>query len=140
MSGGYDPYTPRNPAGEKSVGETTVQITLPDGTTTPPATIDDLRKAVDTIKRDSGERRAGRASGNTVAGDQLRAFVERVERLEDEKKTIAEDIKEVYGEAKAMGFDPKVLRRVIAIRKQDEAQRMEFEAILDTYLHALGMV
>lgn len=140
MSGGYDPYTPRNPAGEKSVGETTVQITLPDGTTTQPATIDDLRKAVDTIKRDSGERRAERASGNTVAGDQLRAIVERVERLEEEKKTIAEDIKEVYGEAKAMGFDPKVLRRVIAIRKQDEAQRMEFEAILDTYLHALGMV
>ncbi|MDA4847111.1 DUF2312 domain-containing protein [Hoeflea poritis] len=75
-----------------------------------------------------------------VARDQLRAFVERIERLEEEKKTIAEDIKEVYGEAKSMGFDTKVLRKVISIRKQDQNERMEQEAVLDTYLHALGMV
>ncbi len=75
-----------------------------------------------------------------VARDQLRAFVERIERLEEEKKTIAEDIKEVYGEAKAMGFDTKVLRKVISIRKLDQNERMEQEAVLDTYLHALGMV
>ncbi len=75
-----------------------------------------------------------------VARDQLRAFVERIERLEEEKKTIADDIKEVYGEAKAMGFDTKVLRKVISIRKLDQNERMEQEAVLDTYLHALGMV
>lgn len=74
-----------------------------------------------------------------VARDQLRAFVERIERLEEEKKTIAEDIKEVYGESKAMGFDTKVLRKVISIRKLDQNERLEQEAVLDTYLHALGM-
>ena len=65
--------------------------------------------------------------------------VERIERLEEEKKTIADDIKDVYGEAKAMGFDTKVLRTVISIRRQDQNERMEQEAVLDTYLHALGM-
>ena len=74
-----------------------------------------------------------------VARDQLRAFVKRIERLEEEKKTIADDIKDVYGEAKAMGFDTKVLRKVISIRKLDQNERMEQEAVLDTYLHALGM-
>jgi uncharacterized protein (UPF0335 family) len=74
-----------------------------------------------------------------VARDQLRAFVERIERLEEEKKTISDDIKDVYGEAKAMGYDTKVMRKVVAIRKQDQNERLEHEAILDTYLHALGM-
>ena len=74
-----------------------------------------------------------------LARDQLRAFVERIERLEEEKKTIADDIKEVYGEAKSMGYDTKVLRKVISIRKQDQNERLEQEAVLDTYLHALGM-
>lgn len=75
-----------------------------------------------------------------VARDQLRAFIERIERLEEEKKTIADDIKDVYGEAKGTGFDTKILRKVIAIRKQDKEERMEQEAILDTYLQALGMI
>ncbi|UJQ94011.1 DUF2312 domain-containing protein [Mariluticola halotolerans] len=75
-----------------------------------------------------------------VARDQLRAFVERIERLEEEKKAIAEDIKEVYAEAKGNGFDTKVLRQVVRIRKQDKSERMEQEAILDLYMHALGMV
>ncbi|MDX0249767.1 DUF2312 domain-containing protein [Sinorhizobium meliloti] len=75
-----------------------------------------------------------------IARDQLRAFIERIERLEEEKKTIADDIKDVYGEAKSMGFDSKILRKVISIRKQDADERAEQEAILDTYLHALGMI
>lgn len=75
-----------------------------------------------------------------VARDQLRAFVERIERLEEEKKTIADDIKDVYGEAKAMGFDTKILKMVISLRKKDEQQRTEEEIILDTYMQALGMV
>lgn len=75
-----------------------------------------------------------------VAANQLRAFIERIERLEEEKKTIADDIKDVYGEAKAMGYDVKTLRKVISIRKLDHNDRMEQEAVLDTYLAALGML
>lgn len=75
----------------------------------------------------------------SFAQGQLRSFVERIERLEEEKKTIAGDIKEVYAEAKGNGFDTKVLRKVIAIRKKDQAERQEEEAMLDVYLAALGM-
>lgn len=75
-----------------------------------------------------------------VARDQLRSFIERIERLEEEKKTIADDIKDVYGEAKGTGFDTKILREVIKIRKQDKDERAEREAILDSYLAALGMI
>jgi len=74
-----------------------------------------------------------------VARDHLKAFVERIERMEDEKKTIAEDIKDIYSEAKAMGFDTKILRKVVSLRKKDEQQRNEEEEILSTYLVALGM-
>ncbi|MDF1607900.1 DUF2312 domain-containing protein [Hoeflea sp. YIM 152468] len=79
------------------------------------------------------------SDAGAVARDQLRSIVERIERLEEEKKTIADDIKDVYGEAKANGYDTKVLRKIIAIRKQDQNDRLEQEAILDTYMHALGM-
>lgn len=75
-----------------------------------------------------------------IARDQLRAFIERIERLEEEKAAIGEDIKEVYAEAKGNGFDTKVMRQVIKIRKQDRNERAEQEAILDLYLHALGMI
>lgn len=74
-----------------------------------------------------------------IARDQLRSIVERIERLEEEKKTISDDIKEVYGEAKGNGFDVKTLRQVVRLRKQDREERAEQEAILDLYLHALGM-
>lgn len=75
-----------------------------------------------------------------VARDQLRSIVERVERLEEEKKAIADDIKEVYAEAKSNGFDTKTLRTVVRLRKQEAAERQEQEAMLDLYLHALGMI
>lgn len=75
-----------------------------------------------------------------IARDQLRAFIERIERLEEEKKTISDDIKDVYAEAKGTGFDTKVLKKVIALRKMDDQERMEVDAILDTYLAALGMI
>jgi len=74
------------------------------------------------------------------AKDQLKAFVERVERLEEEKKAIADDIRDVYAEAKGNGFDIKTLRVVVRLRKQDVNERKEQEAILETYLHALGML
>jgi uncharacterized protein (UPF0335 family) len=75
-----------------------------------------------------------------VAGDLLRSFVERIERLEEEKKAIADDIREIYAEAKGNGFDSKILRQVVRLRKLDKSERMEQEAILDLYMHALGMV
>ena len=75
----------------------------------------------------------------TSARDQLRAFVIRIERLEEEKAALAADLREVYAEAKGNGFDVKTLRTVIRLRKQDENKRREEEAVLTTYLHALGM-
>ena len=78
-------------------------------------------------------------NSESVAQDQLRAFVERIERMEEEKQAIADDIKEIYAEAKGNGFDTKVLRQVVRIRKLDHSERMEQEAILDLYLAALGM-
>ena len=74
------------------------------------------------------------------AKDHLKAFIERVERLEEEKKTISDDIRDVYAEAKANGFDVKALRTIVRLRKQDVEQRKEEEAILETYMHALGML
>jgi uncharacterized protein (UPF0335 family) len=74
------------------------------------------------------------------AKDHLKAFVERVERLEEEKKTISDDIRDVYAEAKGNGFDVKALRQVVKLRKQDADERKEQEAILETYLQALGMI
>jgi len=71
---------------------------------------------------------------------QLKSVVERIERLEEEKKALSGDIKDVYSEAKANGFDTKALRKVVQLRKQDQSQRREEEAILATYMAALGMI
>ena len=75
----------------------------------------------------------------SVARDQLRSIVERIERLEEDKATIAVDIKEVYAEAKAFGYDTKIMRQVIRLRKMDPADRNEQEELLETYLNALGL-
>ncbi len=77
---------------------------------------------------------------NGVAADELRQFVERIERLEEEKAGIASDIKDVYSELKGRGFDTKAVREIIRMRKQDAAERQEREAILETYMSALGML
>jgi len=74
-----------------------------------------------------------------VAGERLKSFVERIERLEEEKDALSGDIREVYSEAKGAGFDIKVMRQIIRLRKLDSADRQEQEALLDTYLAALGM-
>lgn len=74
------------------------------------------------------------------AADQLKSIIERIERLEEEKKALGDDIKDVYGEAKANGFDTKILRQVVALRKQDADERHEQDTILDLYLAALGML
>ncbi len=72
------------------------------------------------------------------AKDRLRSFVERVERLEEEKKALSDDIKEVYAEAKGEGFDTKILRKVIRLRKADAAKRQEEEALIELYVTAIG--
>ncbi len=73
------------------------------------------------------------------APDRLRSFIERIERLEQEKQDLAADIREVYSEAKGIGFDPKIMRQVVRLRKLDDNDRRELEMVLDTYMHALGM-
>lgn len=75
----------------------------------------------------------------TVAADELRQFIERIERLNEEKAAIQADIKDVFGEAKGRGYEPKAIREIIKQRKKDAAERAEEEAILDTYKSALGM-
>jgi uncharacterized protein (UPF0335 family) len=74
------------------------------------------------------------------AQERLRQLIARIEKLEEEKATVAADIKEVYGEAKSTGFDTKIMRKVISLRKQDRAERAEQEQILDLYLAALGEI
>jgi len=74
-----------------------------------------------------------------VNAGHLRAFIERIERLEEERKALAGDIKDVYGEAKANGFDVKIMRKIVSLRKQDRDSRIEEETVLDLYLTALGM-
>jgi uncharacterized protein (UPF0335 family) len=74
------------------------------------------------------------------AKDQLKSIIERIERLEEEKKAIADDIRDVYAEAKGNGYDVKALRTIVRLRKQDPAARAEQETILETYMHALGML
>ena len=76
----------------------------------------------------------------TFAKDQLKAIIERIERLEEEKKTISDDIRDVYAEAKGNGYDVKALRTIVRLRKQDANERAEAETILETYMQALGML
>ncbi len=76
----------------------------------------------------------------SIATDQLRSIIERIERLEEEKQALADDIKEVYAEAKGNGYDTPTLRQVIKLRKQDATERSEREALLDLYMSALGMI
>lgn len=78
-------------------------------------------------------------STENINAGHLRAFLERIEKLEEEKKALADDIKEVYGEAKGTGFDVKIIRQIVAIRKQDRDQRREQEELLSLYLSALGI-
>ena len=83
----------------------------------------------------------GHNSGETpnIAADRLRSIVERIERLDEERKALGADIKDIYSEAKSTGFDPKVLRKLIALRKQDASDVRDQEDLLDVYRNALGM-
>lgn len=101
---------------------------------------------LDEFEQDMQDRQRGKNQKDTtvavedsVAQDQLRAFIERIEQMEGEKAAIAADVKEIYAEAKGNGFDTKILRKIVAIRKQDANERMEQEALLELYMSALGM-
>ncbi|MDP6706986.1 MAG: DUF2312 domain-containing protein [Alphaproteobacteria bacterium] len=74
-----------------------------------------------------------------IAGERLRQFIERVERLEEERRALGADIREVYAEAKALGFDPKIMRQLVRLRRLETQELQEQEALLETYKHALGM-
>ncbi len=74
-----------------------------------------------------------------IAGERLRQFIERVERLEEERGALGADIREVYAEAKAVGFEPKIMRQIVRLRRLETAELQEQEALLETYKHALGM-
>jgi uncharacterized protein (UPF0335 family) len=92
------------------------------------------------IEPSIGHNSAADAPATKFAKDQLKAIIERIERLEEEKKTISDDIRDVYTEAKGNGFDVKALRTIVRMRKQDAGERAEEETILETYMHALGML
>lgn len=95
-----------------------------------------VEPAVAEIGHNSGEK----VMTNGMANDQLRLFIERVERLEEEKQSIADDIKDVYLEAKYQGYDPKIMKIIVRERKMDKNARDERDALLDTYRSALGML
>jgi uncharacterized protein (UPF0335 family) len=86
------------------------------------------------------EERGEGMGGGRVAADELRLLIERAERLEEEKKGIGDDLKDVMAEAKSRGYDTKAIRKIIAIRKKKREEYQEEEAILETYMHALGML
>jgi uncharacterized protein (UPF0335 family) len=79
------------------------------------------------------------ARGGGVAAERLKSFIERIERLEEEKSALTADIREIYSEAKGTGFDTRIMRQIVRLRKMDDADRQEQQAILDTYKKALGL-
>jgi uncharacterized protein (UPF0335 family) len=91
------------------------------------------------LEQDVAEDEITSETAQTVAAGQLRAFIERIERLEEDKQAIADDIKEVYAELKGNGYDTKAVRTLVRLRKKDQAERQEEEAMLDLYKAALGM-
>jgi uncharacterized protein (UPF0335 family) len=82
----------------------------------------------------------GHYSGQTHSAAPLQSFINRIERLEEEKRAMAEDIREIYKEAKSQGYDPKIMRKVVALRRLDAAERQEQEALIAAYRDALGML
>jgi uncharacterized protein (UPF0335 family) len=110
--------------------ETTISVN--GGPAVPLGTV---KKALDIVQG----RDRGTGGNGTVAADQLRLFIERIERLEEEKKGIADDVRDVYAEAKSNGYDTKTMRRIVRLRKMETHVRQESEALLATYANALGL-
>ena len=97
-------------------------------------------KNVQDLVGDEDDAPAGVGHNSNVAGAQLKSIIERIERLEEEKKDLGADIREIYTEAKGNGYDPKIIRQIIKMRKMSANDRAEQEALLGTYLAALGML
>lgn len=91
------------------------------------------------MNTNAAQSQAPAVDTTSVAADQLKSFIDRLERLEEEKAGIAGDIKDVYAEASGTGFDAKILRKIISLRKKDHAERQEEEALLEMYMNAIGM-
>lgn len=87
-----------------------------------------------------GHNSGAKTRPSTVAADRLKSFIERIERLEEERKGITADIRDIYAEAKGVGFDTKTMRKIVQLRKIDSAEREEQESLLDVYKQALGMI
>ena len=127
--------------------DTSVTIELP-GIEPIHTSLDGMKRAADYMETAAAKKELREASKDavnlfqteSVAGDQLKAFIERLELLEEEKAGIAGDIKDIYAEAKGNGFDTKAIRKIIALRKRAYAERQEEEAILELYMQALGML
>ena len=101
---------------------------------------DDIDELVGAPAKGDNSKNAAEPADASVASKQLKAIIERIERLEEDKRAVANDIKEVYAEAKGNGFDQKTIRRVIAIRKKPKDEVSEEQALLELYLSALGML
>lgn len=99
----------------------------------------DVFVSMKTGAREVITRKVETKMSDLVAADELRLLIERIERLEEDKREVMEDIKEVYSEAKSRGFDPKIMRQIIKLRAMESHERQEWEAVLDTYIAALGM-
>ena len=127
-----------------SASETTMTMTLPDGTTTGPFTAEDLKRATEALKKkapmkDDPDFRKHNQKAYSVTADELRQFIERAETLAAEKRDIAGQEKELFAEAKGRGFDTKAIRKIIALRKRKPDDIAEEEAVLEMYKAALGM-
>lgn len=129
------------------MAETTISISRPDGTMTPPVSLDTFKAAVEKVTGRKGrpktkpdpEMDAAADKAYGIAAGELRQFVERYERLQAEKDVIADQQKEVMAEAKGRGYDVKALKKIIALRKRDAQDVAEEEAVLEMYKAALGM-
>jgi uncharacterized protein (UPF0335 family) len=126
----YDPYAPR--AGKPLAINAKVAPALPSG--------DEVPMAQRGVKEMFSAEETGEERVQGVAAAELRQFVERVERLEEEKQTLVDDVKEIYAEAKGRGYDTKIIRIIVRLRKKDANERKEEEAILELYMNTLGMV
>lgn len=101
---------------------------------------DEIAEDLAGVGHNSGADEVEAVAGGVVAKEQLKSIIERIERLEEEKKATADDIRDLYAEAKGNGFDTKALRTIVRLRKMDGDERREQESILETYMHALGML
>jgi uncharacterized protein (UPF0335 family) len=120
--------------------ETTIVLEVP-GCAPVRTNLATLKAATDVVLGNKGRKPSVTDEPATrFAKDQLKAIIERIERLEEEKKTISDDIRDVYAEAKGNGYDVRALRTIVRMRKQDANERAEQETILETYLQALGML